>query len=104
MNQGLLTGEKTAAVQKLLEALQQKKTAAVYDLPESQATYLAALITRITGKRVLLVLPNDLAANKARQSCSVSLWMLCFDAWLLRINSSKRCCALLRGIVSCRIS
>ena len=67
MNQGLLTGEKTAAVQKLLEALQQKKTTAVYDLPESQATYLAALITRITGKRVLLVLPNDLAANKATE-------------------------------------
>ena len=64
MNQGLLTGEKTAAVQKLLEALQQKKTTAVYDLPESQAIYLAALITRITGKRVLLVLPNDLAASK----------------------------------------
>ena len=67
MNQGLLTGEKTAAVQKLLEALQQKKTTAVYDLPESQAIYLAALITRITGKRVLLVLPNDLAASKATE-------------------------------------
>ena len=47
-----------------LKPYNKKKTTAVYDLPESQAIYLAALITRITGKRVLLVLPNDLAASK----------------------------------------
>ena len=72
MNQGLLTGEKTAAVQKLLEALQQKKTTAVYDLPESQAIYLAALITRITGKRVLLVLPNDPGCKQGNRGCTTA--------------------------------
>ncbi len=65
MNQGLLTGGKTAALGQLLDALREGKTAAVYDLPESQAAYLAALTTHLTGKRVLLVLPNDLAAGKA---------------------------------------
>ena len=55
MYQGLLTGEKTASLQKLLDALNKGQTAAVYDLPESQATYLAALLTRTTGKKVLLV-------------------------------------------------
>ena len=65
MNQGLLTGGKTAAMQQLLDALKNQKTATLYDLPESQAAYIAALVTNITGKRVLLVLPNDLAAGKA---------------------------------------
>lgn len=65
MNQGLLTGGKTTAVQKLLEALHAGNTAAVYDLPESQAAYLAALTAHLTGKRVLLVASNDIAAGKA---------------------------------------
>ena len=65
MNQGLLTGGKTAAMQQLLDALKNQKTVTLYDLPESQAAYIAALVTNITGKRVLLVLPNDLAAGKA---------------------------------------
>ena len=37
MNQGLLTGGKTAAMQQLLDALKNQKTATLYDLPESQA-------------------------------------------------------------------
>ena len=67
MNQGLLTGEKTKALQDLLAALAQKKTAAVYDLPESQATYLAALTAHTTGKRVMLVQANDLLATRAAE-------------------------------------
>lgn len=67
MNQGLLTGEKTGALQELLTAFAQKKTAAVYDLPESQATYLAALTAHVTGKRVMLVQANDLLATRSAE-------------------------------------
>ena len=67
MSQALLGGASSASFKKLLGFLQEQVPTAVTGLSEGQAAFIASKIAADTGKRVLLVTPNDLKASRAAE-------------------------------------
>jgi len=67
MNQALLGGAKSALINRLIDNLADRRPTALTGLPEGQAAFVAAKLAADTGKRVLLVTPNDLKASHAAE-------------------------------------